>query len=143
VEWEAALLSNGRAVDAADAKAKVAEYSERLHQFRANLGDGDDVVIADTGHGVSVRLGAGDDLAIAVASQFERADGAFDWITDSEVQFDGKKGRYLLTEISDAGYVLKNGIFVDLSEFDGQSGEILFDLSEKSEGLLKMRMEKY
>ena len=137
VEWEAALLSNGRAVDAADAKAKVAEYSERLHQFRANLGDGDDVVIADTGHGVSVRLGAGDDLAIAVASQFERADGAFDWITDSEVQFDGKKGRYLLTEISDAGYVLKNGIFVDLSEFDGQSGEILFDLSEKSAGLVK------
>ena len=74
LEWEAALLSNGRAVDATDAKAKVAEYSERLHQFRAHLGDGDDVLLADTGHGVNVRLGAGDDLAIAVASQFERLD---------------------------------------------------------------------
>ena len=137
LEWEAALLSNGRAVDATDAKAKVAEYSERLHQFRAHLGDGDDVVIADTGHGVSVRLGAGNDIAVAAASQFERTDGAFDWITDSEIQFDGKKGRYLLSEISDAGYILKDGTYVDANAFDSQVDDILFDLSEKSAGLVK------
>jgi Ca2+-binding RTX toxin-like protein len=136
-DWEAAIVLNGRATDSDDAKAKIAEYTEQLHQFNVRLGDGDDVLLADTGHGVNVRLGAGDDLAIAVASQFKRADGAFDWITDSEVQFDGKKGRYLLSEIDEAGYILKDGTYVDASEFDGQSGEILFDLSEKSEGVVK------
>ena len=55
----------------------------------------------------------------------------------SEIQFDGKKGRYELTEISDAGYVLQDGAFIGVSDFDDQSGEILFDLSEKSAGLIK------
>jgi len=137
-DWEAGLIANGRAGNEADAKEILVNYSDaRLHQFNVRLGDGDAVVLADTGHGVSVRLGAGNDVAVAVASQFERTDGAFDWITDSEIQFDGKKGRYVFTELSEAGYVLTNGTFVELSEFDSQSGEILFDLSEKSAGRVK------
>ena len=113
----------------------MAEYSERLHQFRAHLGDGDDVLLADTGNGVNVRLGAGDDLAIAVASQFERLDGAFDWVTDSEIQFDGKKGRYELTEILMLVMFFK--MVPSLVErLDDQLGNS-FDLSEKSAGLIK------
>ena len=136
-DWADALLSNNRVTTLDEANEKIKEYSERLHEFNVRLGDGDDVLYADTGHGTSVRLGAGNDIAIASPTTFKREDGAFDYASDTEIRFDGKIDRYTITEISGAGYVLNDGTFVTAGLTGHETNDILFDLTDLNIGEIK------
>ena len=46
------------------------------------MGAGDDILVADTGDGINVRLGAGNDIAIVITTQRRVQIGAFEWITE-------------------------------------------------------------
>ena len=133
--WTAALKESGKTDQ--EIGDLLASHTERLHEFDVSLGAGDDVFISDTGHGAYVRLGAGNDIAVSVPAAFSRADGAFNWKTDIEVSYDGAQQRYVLTEISKPGYILKTGEFkAALSDTDSAL-DVVFDLSELTSGIIK------
>jgi Ca2+-binding RTX toxin-like protein len=133
--WTAALKESGKSDQ--EISDLLGTHTQRLHEFSVSLGAGDDVFIGDTGHGAYVRLGAGNDIAVSVPAAFSRADGAFDWKTDIDVNYDGAQQRYVLTEISKPGYILTTGEFkAGLSETDSAL-DVLFDLTDLANGIIK------